>query len=209
MKTMTMRTVAGATALLAVALTGCAAQTESPKATTPSSQTSASSLGSVPAEAGPLLAEYGLEGMGTAQIIDYLDRLGGAARPQDLMASVRPNELVMSAGSAEFSLAIPDDRFYLSVAPYVDQTHDCFNHSLTTCTGELSSTDVQVQIVDRTNDDVLVDEARTTFDNGFTGFWLPRNIEGTLRITYDGKTAETDFTTNQDAPTCLTTIQLV
>ena len=95
------------------------------------------------------------------------------------------------------------------MAPYVDQTHDCFNHSLTTCTGELASTDVQVQIVNQTNGNVLVGETRTTFENGFTGFWLPRNIEGTLRITYDGKTAETDFTTNQDAPTCLTTIQLV
>ena len=209
MKTLTMRGAAGASWLLAVTLTGCAAQTDSPKATTSSSGPSASAPPSVPAEAEPLLAEYGLEGMGTVEIIDHLDRLGGAERPQDLMASVRPDELVVAAGSDEFGLEIPDDRFYLSVAPYVDQTHECFNHSLTTCTGELASTDVHVQIVDETNDKVLVDETRTTFDNGFTGFWLPRNIEGTLRVTYDGRTAETDFTTDQDAPTCLTTVQLV
>ena len=208
MKTLTMRAAAGATLLLAVTLTGCAVQTDSPKATTPSSATSASAPASVPAEAEPLLAKYDLEGMGTVEIIDYLDRLGVTERPRDLMASVRPDELIVSGGNDEFSLEIPDDRFYLSVAPYVDQTHDCFNHSLTTCTGELASTDVQVQIVNQTNGNVLVDETRTTFENGFTGFWLPRSIEGTLRITYDGKTAETDFTTNQDAPTCLTTIQL-
>lgn len=208
MKTLTMRAAAGATLLLAVTLTGCAAQTDSPKATTPSSGASASAPASVPAEAELLLAEYDLEGMGTVEIIDHLDRLGGTERPKDLMASVRPDELIVSAGNDEFSLEIPDDRFYLSVAPYVDQTHDCFNHSLTTCTGELASTDIQVQIVNQTDDNVLVDETRTTFENGFTGFWLPRNIEGTLRITYNGKTAETDFTTNQDAPTCLTTIQL-
>ena len=99
--------------------------------------------------------------------------------------------------------------FYLSVAPYIDQTHDCFNHSLTTCQGELASTEVQVQIVDRAGNDVLVDETRTTFENGFTGFWLPRNIEGTLRITSDGRSAEADFTTHPDAPTCLTTMHLV
>ena len=64
---------------------------------------------------------------------------------------------VVSAGSEEYSLGIREDRFYLSVAPYVDQTHDCFHHSLTTCKGELTSTDVQVQIVDVTNDEVLVD----------------------------------------------------
>jgi hypothetical protein len=68
---------------------------------------------------------------------------------------------------------------------------------------------VGVQIVDETNDTVLVDETRTTFENGFTGFWLPRDIEGTLRVTYDGKAGEVDFATDQDAPTCLTVVQLV
>lgn len=208
MKTLTTRAAVGATLLLAVTLTGCAAETDSPNAAVPSSESSASVPASLPAEAEPLLAEYGLDGMGTVEIVDHLDRLGGAERPQDLMASVRPNELMLSAGSDEFSLEIPDDRFYLSVAPYVDQTHDCFHHSLTTCTGELASTDVQVQIVDETNDKTLVDATRTTFENGFIGFWLPRNIEGTLRVTYDGKIAETEFTTDQEAPTCLTTLQL-
>ncbi|MDP9822944.1 hypothetical protein J2S59_002753 [Nocardioides massiliensis] len=72
---------------------------------------------------------------------------------------------------------MPEDRFYLAVAPYVDQTHECFYHSLTTCLGELDSADVRVKIVDEANDEVLVDEVRTTFDNGFLGFWLPRDIE--------------------------------
>ena len=208
MKTLTTRAAVGATLLLAVALTGCAAETDSPNAAVSSNESSASVPASIPAESEPLLAEYGLDGMETVEIVDHLDRLGGTERPQDLMASVRPGELILSAGSDEFSLEIPEDRFYLSVAPYVDQTHDCFHHSLTTCTGELGSADVQVQIVDETNDKILVDETRTTFENGFTGFWLPRNIEGTLRVTYDGKTAETEFTTDQDAPTCLTTLQL-
>lgn len=76
-------------------------------------------------------------------------------------------------------------------------------------TGELATIDVQVQIVDKTNDKVLLDETRATFDNGFIGFWLPRDIEGNLRVTYDGKTGEAGFATSQDAPTCLTTLQLV
>lgn len=59
-----------------------------------------------------------------------------------------------------------------------------------------------------TSDEVLVDETRTTFENGFTAFWLPRDIEGTLRVTYDGKTGAIDFATDQDAPTCLTNLQL-
>ena len=206
--TPTTRVAAVTTLLLAAALTGCAGQSEAPSGTTTGGAASESAPARVPAEAEPLLAEYGLDGMETVEIIDHLDRLGGADRPGDMMASVRPDELVVSADEDEFSLAIPDDRFYLSVAPYVDQTHDCFHHSLTTCTGELASTQVQVQIVDETNDETLVDETRTTFENGFTGFWLPRNIEGTLRVTYDGRTGETEFATDQQAPTCLTTLQL-
>ena len=205
MNMLTMRAAAGAAALMAVTLTGCAAQTDGPSTTRSTTESSAPRQDS---EAPQLLADYGLDGMGTVEIIDELDRRGGTDRPQDLMASVRPDELILSAGDDELSLEIPDDLFYLSVAPYVDQTHDCFNHSLTTCTGELASTEVQVQIVGA-DGNVLVDETRTTFENGFTGFWLPRDIEGTLRITSEGKTAESDFTTHPDAPTCLTTMQLV
>lgn len=29
------------------------------------------------------------------------------------------------------------DEFYVSVTPYLEQTHDCFFHSRTTCLGEL------------------------------------------------------------------------
>lgn len=155
-----------------------------------------------------LLGEYGLDGMNAVEIIDRLDRLGGDDRPADLTASVRPGELRLSSGDDEVSLAIPADRFYLSVAPYVDQTHECFHHSLTTCTGELGGTDVHVRIVDETNGEVLVDETRTTNEFGFTGFWLPRDIEGSIRITSGGKTGEADFATDEDAATCLTTLQL-
>lgn len=196
MKTHVARAVLGAVVALAMVLTGCSAQTDDE---TP---------GPAPAAADGVLAEWGLDGMTTVEVIDHLERLSPGERPTDLMASVRPGDLMVSAGTKEVSLDVPDDRFYLSVAPYVDQTHECFYHSLTTCLGELDAAEVQVQVVDETNDEVLVDETRTTFDNGFIGFWLPRDIEGTLRVTYDGKVGTTAFTTDEDAPTCLTTLQL-
>lgn len=160
------------------------------------------------AEAEELLVGFGLDGMDTIDLIDHLDRLGGADRPQDLMASVRPDRLVLSADDSEVSVAIPGDVFYMSVAPYIEQTHECFNHSLTTCTGELASTPVDVRIVDETNDEVVVDETVTTFENGFVGFWLPRDIEGTLSVTYEGRSGEVDIATGPEDPTCITTLQL-
>lgn len=194
---LTTRAVAVATFVLAATITGCSTETDNAGIAAPS-----------PSAAETLLAEYGLEGLGTVEIIDHLDRLAAEDRPADLMASVRPSEVVVSSGDEQFNLEIPDDRFYLSVAPYVDQTHDCFHHSLTTCKGELASEEVRVQVVDETSGKVLVDEMRTTFENGFVGLWLPRDIEGTLQVTYDGKVGEVDFATDTDAPTCLTTLQL-
>ncbi|GAB2745618.1 CueP family metal-binding protein [Nocardioides pakistanensis] len=193
-----------ATAVAGLLLAGCSTSGGS----TETAESPEAATSSVPAAAEPLLADFGLEGMDTVEIVDHLERLGGEDRPTDLMASVRVDELLVSSGGEEYGLALPEDRFYLSVAPYVDQTHECFYHSLTTCKGELGATDVEVQIVDETNDEVLVDGTETTFDNGFVGFWLPRDIEGTLRVSYDGKTAEMDFATDEEAPTCVTTLQL-
>lgn len=155
-----------------------------------------------------ILARYDLDGLDAVEIVEHLDRLGADERPADLMASVRPDELVLSSGREELSLDIPGDRFYVSVAPYVDQTHDCFYHSLTTCQGELVSKDVRVQVLDEASGEVLVDETRTTFENGFVGLWLPRDIEGTVRVTHDGRVGEVDFATDAEAPTCVTTLQL-
>lgn len=189
---------------LVLALTGCSASDDG-SSENPADATVAATENS---QAQDLLAEHGLDGKDTVELIDHLDRLGGTDRPADLFASVQPDQLVLAAGDVETAVAIPDDRFYLSVAPYLDQTHECYQHSLTTCTGELADTPVQVRIVNSGTDEVLVDETVTTFANGFVGFWLPRDIEAELEISHDGKTARADIGTGAGDPTCLTTLQL-
>jgi hypothetical protein len=193
--------VVGAMSVLAMA--GCTGAGGSAPVAGPASATVASS-----AEAQPLLARYGLAGKSTVEVIDQLDRLDLQQRPAGLKASVRARELLISDGGQEHSLPIPADRFYLSVGPYLQQTHDCFFHAPTGCKGELAGKQVQVKIVNDADGAVLVDESRTTFANGFVGFWLPRDITGTLQITSDGKTATSKISTDADAPTCLTTLRL-
>lgn len=193
-----------AAVLLVLTVTGCGATSDDPAPRRAAS--------SAPAVEG-LLADFDLAGLDAVQIVDRLDRLGGGDRPADLLASVRPDELLLTATDAdgdedELALPIPGDRFYLSVAPYLEQTHECFYHSLTTCKGELGGKQISVQIIDETSGTTLVDGTHTVFDNGFVGFWLPRDIEGTLRIGYDGAQGETTFGTGEDDPTCLTTVQL-
>jgi|SRR5690625_2480872 len=191
-----MRKLAGAIAALGLILAGCSsADTDAEPAVT----------GSAEAD---FLATHDLAGMEVPEMIDHLDRLGGTERPTDFMASIRPDELVFSDGQQELAVAMPEDRFYLSVAPYVSQTHECFYHSLTTCQGELTGQDIEVRILDDQTGEVLVDEEVTTFDNGFAGFWLPRDVEGTIEVSYDGFTGAADFSTTDDGATCLTTLQL-
>lgn len=162
--------------------------------------------------AGPeteLLAEHDLDGRTPVEIIDHLETLEGEERPSTLMASVRPDELLLiGSDGTEVGLELPGDRFYVSIAPYVQQTHECFYHSLTTCQGELAGQDVDVRITDDETGEVLVEETRTVEGNGFVGFWLPRDLDGTLEVDYDGLSAEADLRTDAEAPTCVTTLQL-
>lgn len=185
------------------ALTGCAT-TDDAASPSPSATTSTASA----EDAAALLADYGLTGMDARAAIEHLDRLGGDDRPSDLMASIRTEELLLAADGIETSLAMPDDSFYVSIAPYVSQTHDCFFHSLTTCQGELAGADVEVTVVDDATGETIVDEQATTYENGFVGLWLPRDMTGTLTVTYDGKSVESAISTKADSATCLTTLKL-
>ncbi|MFW5470804.1 CueP family metal-binding protein [Knoellia sp. CPCC 206435] len=186
-------------------LSGCASTPSTPDPVgSPSVQgSSATSPGGA-----ALLAKHDLSGKDAVAVIDSLDRMSVESRPATLRASVRPDGLLLSGDDATVTLPIPRERFYLSVAPYVNRTHECFHHSLTTCKGELGGKQVQVTLVEDGTGKVLADETRTMFDNGFTGFWLPRDITATLTVTSEGRTATSTVSTGADDPTCVTTMQL-
>ncbi|MCB2412498.1 CueP family metal-binding protein [Demequina sp. TTPB684] len=195
-------------AAAALILTACSSSDEPTPAGPSASPTAQAQTQADPAA--QLLAEHDLDGLDAREVIDSLDALPVAQRPTTLMASIRPNELLLSDDQArETALAMPADEFYVSLAPYVNQTHDCYFHSLTTCKGELQNVDVHVLVTDKATGEILVDETRTTFDNGFMGLWLPRDIDASITIEYDGKSATSDLSTsNDDDATCVTTMQL-
>ncbi|AGF72194.1 hypothetical protein A605_05940 [Corynebacterium halotolerans YIM 70093 = DSM 44683] len=146
--------------------------------------------------------------MDTAGIIDHLDRVDVAERSTDLIASVRPDELLLTDNNREVVLDLPENQTYVSIAPYVNQTHDCFYHSLTTCLGELGNENIHVTITDGATGEQLVDEQVTTFDNGFIGFWMPSDTTGTVEVSYQGHTGTTGFSTTDEGATCLTDLRL-
>ena len=214
------------TATLALAGCGSAPQSadQPPQDSAPAgaptgSPAGTASPGASATDAQAMLAAHGLAGLDTRQVIEKLDTTSVAQRPTDLIASVRPDELLLSRpqaqgaagsdGQAEpVSLPISGDNgFYLSVAPFESSTHECHFHSLTTCLGELRNEPVHVKVTGA-DGQVLVDEDKTTYDNGFVAVWLPRDISATLTITRDGKTATQPISTGPQDATCITTAQL-
>ena len=190
-----MKRAAIAVAALALALTGCSAADPEPTADGTESQDT-------------FLTAHGLAAMDAVEIIDHLDRQKVTERPTDLIASVRTDELLLSSDDQEVVVDLPDNQTYVSIAPYLTSTHDCFYHSLTTCLGELSNEDIHVTITDEATGEVLVDEATTTFDNGFIGFWLPDDVTGLIEVSYQGRTGTTEFSTTDDGATCVTDLRL-
>ncbi|MDO5627075.1 MAG: CueP family metal-binding protein [Mobilicoccus sp.] len=156
----------------------------------------------------PVLSEFGLNGKSVVEIVDFMDETN-AHRDSGLNGSIRYDHLKLTNENTgdETEVPVPDDLFYMSVAPYVTQTHECFNHSLTGCVGENAETEMDVTVTD-SEGTVLFDGPATTFENGFIGFWLPRDITGTMEVTYDGKSGSMEFGTGEDSPTCITTLQL-
>lgn len=188
-------------AAAAVLLGGCAAAPEQ-------QPTQGSPTQSAAAPSGDVLADAGLESLSAEAIVDRLDRVRVAERSTALMASVRQDELILSDARGEVVLPMPTDRSYVSVAPFVSQTHECHFHSLTTCRGELAGERVHVTITDGATGEVLVVESTQTYDNGFVGYWLPRGASGTIRIEGAAGVGTAEFSTGAGEPTCITTLQL-
>lgn len=155
---------------------------------------------------GSALQEFGLQDADSRQVIERLDKTN-EDRGTQLNASVTYDAVVLQEDGKESILPMPEDEFYLSVAPWTGTTHECFNHNLVGCQGELSNVPMDVRITDAAGE-VLVEDAVRTYDNGFVGFWLPKDITGTLEITAPQGSVTGGFSTYADSPTCITTLQL-
>jgi len=128
---------------------------------------------------------------------------------EDVSASITSHELIVTdSNKEETSYELPEEEFFVSIAPFIETTHECAIHSLTGCQGELVEKEFDVYIQDEAGN-VVVDETMTSFANGFIDLWLPRDKTYTVKIGYDGKTAESKLSTYKGDNTCVTTMQLM
>jgi hypothetical protein len=123
-------------------------------------------------------------------------------------ASITSTQLIVdSGGPNEVTYALPENEFFLSVAPYVQKTHPCATHSLTGCQGEMAGQDFDVYIEDAEGKEVMKQTVKSQ-PNGFIDLWLPRDQKYQMTITQEGKQAKTEVSTFESDDTCLTTMQL-
>lgn len=123
-------------------------------------------------------------------------------------ASITSRQLIVDGDTADSkTYDLPKDEFFVSIAPYVDQTHPCEIHSLTGCRGEMTEQEFQVNVTDADGNTVL-NQKMTSQANGFIDLWLPRDQTYRVQVTHDGKTAESEISTFDGDQTCITTLQL-
>ncbi len=125
----------------------------------------------------------------------------------DVTASITSHELIVKDKGKESTYDLPNDEFFVSIAPFITTTHPCGIHSLTGCQGELVQKDFDVFIQDEEGN-VVVDETMTSLENGFIDLWLPRDKNFQVKITHDGKTVDANISTFEGDNTCITTMQL-
>lgn len=151
------------------------------------------------------LTELGLNDMSAKEILTKVGN--GEIEVEGFALSVYDHELVVITEDDKIALTMPKDEFYLSVAPYENNTHTCTFHSATGCRGEMKSEEFLVEFVDDSGE-VILSETMNSLSNGFIDLWLPRNVNGTLTITHGALSASKDISTLSGQPTCETTMQL-
>ncbi|AOZ92419.1 CueP family metal-binding protein [Paenibacillus crassostreae] len=123
-------------------------------------------------------------------------------------ASITSRQLIVTdSDENQLTYDLPDENFFVSIAPYVEKTHPCSVHSLTGCRGEMANEEFSVYIED-VDGNVLLDQTLISQSNGFVDLWLPRDRAYRITIAHDGKTAESEFSTFENDNTCITNIQL-
>jgi len=155
----------------------------------------------------PTTAEQFLQdfvaGKTTREVAEYLE-IRGVDSP--VFAVAFPDRLELTY--EESYLNLYDEYFYVSIAPFINETHECVMHVLTGCQGELTQADLEVKITNSSGD-VVFAGTQQTYQNGFMGFWLPRNEDYTIEFEFEGYQGEFYFSTHDDDQTCLTEFRLI
>lgn len=126
----------------------------------------------------------------------------------DITSFVSNKELIVSfPDNTIIKKSLPKDTLYIAVAPYINNTHTCSTHYISSCKGELANKIFSVTAIDE-NGNVLLDNQIKTLDNGFFELWMPRGLTIKLDIKYNHLSTSQIIGTFNDSKTCVTTAKL-
>jgi hypothetical protein len=124
-------------------------------------------------------------------------------------ASITSRQLIVThSDESQVIYDLLEEDFFVSIAPYVEQTHPCADHSLTGCRGEMANEEFNVFIED-TEGNVIVDRVMKSQANGFIDVWLPRDHTYRVTIESAGRAQVSEISTFESDNTCITTMQLM
>ena len=126
----------------------------------------------------------------------------------DIVTFVTPEKVNFKFKDGQvISIPLPDDAMMVSIAPYIDKTHTCATHYISSCDAELKSTNIKVVAV-TAGGKTLINKTMKTAPTGFLDLWLPRNQAIDITVSAKGKSANGKIFTNRDSKTCETTLKL-
>jgi len=127
---------------------------------------------------------------------------------KEIISFITPKELTITfPDGRKVVTALPDDEMYVAVAPWINYTHSCSVHYLSSCQGELENKIFEISVKEK-SDNLIFEGPVTSMKNGFFELWLPRDLELVVDISYDGKTAGIVLLTDNSCNTCFTEARL-
>ena len=126
----------------------------------------------------------------------------------DVVTFVTPDNVNFKFKDGQtISILLPDDVMMVSIAPYINKTHTCATHYISSCDAELKNTKIKVTAV-AAGGKILINKIMKTAPTGFLDLWLPRNQVIDITVSAKGKSATGRIFTNRDSKTCETTLKL-
>lgn len=150
-----------------------------------------------------VLERQNLKDYSVEKIVEKLQ----SSQDYEIEGVVYGDRIVLEDAEGKQTLKLPKEDFYLSVAPYIYTTKPCEIFDLTKGDGEMKHVTFFVEVID-SNGNIILRENLSSGENGFVGIWLPRDINATLTVSYDSMIGTANISTDKDAPTCLTSLQL-
>jgi hypothetical protein len=126
----------------------------------------------------------------------------------DIVTFVTPEKVNFKFKDGQMiSVPLPDDVMMVSIAPYINKTHECATHYISSCDAEMKSTNVKIVAV-TAGGKTLINKTMKTAPTGFLDLWLPRNQVINITVSAKGKSATGKIFTNTNSKTCETTLKL-